>query len=85
LGGAGSALYVGAGYANILDWNPFEGDRILVDANLIQFYTLQIGDFGAGSSALDTEILFNGDRVGVAADSAALVLFLSTSIILTPV
>ena len=82
LGGGGGASYLGAGYATIQDWNPLE-DFITVDASLLPFYTINIGDYGAGTSALDTEILFQGDTVAVVADSAAFVLFLASDIILT--
>ena len=89
LGGLGNAFYLGSGYATITDWNPFEQDTITVDATLFNAnaYQFRVGDFGTGSSALDTEILCLGDRVAVVSDSADLFVALafSTSVLLTPV
>jgi Ca2+-binding RTX toxin-like protein len=88
LGGAGSVFYTGSGYATITDWNPFEGDRIFVDqASLAAgLYSVQIGDFGVGTSAADTKILYGGtDTVAIVADSAAYLLLAASNAILTPI
>jgi Ca2+-binding RTX toxin-like protein len=85
LGGGGAALYAFQGnndFAIINDWNPFS-DFITVDASLIQSYTLQFGDYSAGTAALDTAVFYQNDLVAVVTDSAALVLL--TSVVLTPV
>ncbi len=74
LGGLGTSFYQGPGYATITDWNPFQGDTIVVDAALYNAgaYQFTVGEFGAGGSSLDTQILCQGDSVAVVADSADL-------------
>ena len=61
-------FYIGAGSALITDFNSAEGDKIALFQTSNQ-YTLQFGNFGHGTAALDTRILFGIDVIGVLQDT----------------
>jgi hypothetical protein len=60
-------FYTGSGFALITDFNSSEGDKIALFETLDK-YTLVSGNFGYGTAALDTKILFGNDEIGVLQD-----------------
>ncbi len=59
-------FYQGLGYARIGDFNRYEGDRIQVS----KYTSLDDYTVTPGHSGLTTEIRFNGDLIGLAADDS---------------
>jgi hypothetical protein len=59
------------GFALITDFNSSEGDKIALFETLDK-YTVVSGDFGYGTSALDTKISVGTDLIGVLQDRSNL-------------
>jgi Ca2+-binding RTX toxin-like protein len=64
-------FYTGLGFALITDFNSSEGDKIALFETLDK-YTVVSGDFGYGTSALDTKISVGTDLIGVLQDRSNL-------------
>jgi Ca2+-binding RTX toxin-like protein len=64
-------FYTGSGFALITDFNSSEGDKIALFETLNK-YTVVSGDFGYGTSALDTKISVGTDLIGVLQDRSNL-------------
>lgn len=63
LGDSFTPYYLGAGYATIVDFDPFRGDQIQVFGS-INNYSLSFQPFSS-INTLDTLIFFGGDLIGV--------------------
>jgi Ca2+-binding RTX toxin-like protein len=64
---ASNNFYTGFGFALIRDFKSSQGDKIALSETLDK-YTLVSGNFGYGTPALDTKILFGNDQIGVLQD-----------------
>jgi Ca2+-binding RTX toxin-like protein len=72
LGGSGGAYYneTGDGYAVIKDFDWREGDKIEVKGNASQYRLEYKTVAGIGSAAMDTEIYYGNDRIGIVEDKS---------------
>jgi Ca2+-binding RTX toxin-like protein len=73
LGGIFDAYYKGAGYAIITDFKGLEGDKFRAFGNSSNYTLLKTANV-VGSSALDTQILYQGDLIGIAQDTTNVLL-----------
>jgi Ca2+-binding RTX toxin-like protein len=68
LGNTAGAYYLGSGRAVITDFNRIEGDKFQVFGSISNYTLIKNVNWG-GSSALDTQILYQGDLIGIAQDT----------------
>lgn len=67
-------FYQGSGYATITDFDYLEWDYFVAAGNWLD-YSIETSPI-SGSTDLDTEILYQGDRIAVVQDTTAVNLFL---------
>jgi Ca2+-binding RTX toxin-like protein len=60
-------FYTGSGFALITDFTSSDNDKIAL-FETVDKYKLEVGNFGYGTPALDTKILFGNDQIGVVQD-----------------
>jgi serralysin len=61
--------YLNAAVAIVADYNFYEGDVVQLSSRGSGGYTYRQGNFGLGSSALDTTIYYNNDAIMVLSDT----------------